>query len=379
MTFFEHQHVARKNTKRLMFYFCLSIIGMNLCAYFAIRGLQSLYFAQPTYGPNVYGPFPLDNYEFHFWDSQIFLVTSLFTTLLIVLGAVYRMIQLRQGGAAVATLFGGKHVDTSTDDSKALIFVELVEKMSIASGCRVPSVYVIPEEPAINAFAAGFSQADSVIVITQGALDKLDKEQLKGILAHEFSHILNSDAQLNMNLMMVIGGLLSVWTFGKILIHPRTRPFKNSKLSFPLYFIGSVFLIIGSLGAMYARLIQTSLCRQREFLADHSASQFTRNPLALAMALDLIQSESLVRFSHPQEDSLRHMLFVCNSRKYSGALSTHPSVEERIKRLAPSWPKEILEGARRHRDWECVDRYWPIASSLGRVAWLPHPKATRVT
>jgi hypothetical protein len=87
---------------------------------------------------------------------------------------------------------------------------------------------------------------------------------------------------------------------------------------------------------MYARLIQTSLCRQREFLADHSASQFTRNPLALAMALDLIQSESLVRFSHPQEDSLRHMLFVCNSRKYSGALSTHPSVEERIKRLAPS-------------------------------------------
>lgn len=336
MTFFEHQRLAKRATRLLIVLLFFSVIGVNLAVYFVVRAIQSIYINNNDF-QGIQGLYPLESDTFHVWDPRTFGLTWVITTGVIVIGALVRLYQLRGGGASVAGMLGGKRVDTSSDDPKIQTLVNVVEEMSIASGCRIPSIYVIEGEAAINAFAAGYSQADSVIAVTQGALDKLDRDQLQGVVAHEFSHILNSDVKLNMNLIGAISGLLAVSTIGRLLLRTRTRSSRNNKGAAPIFLLGLGLFAVGAIGVLFARLIQACISRQREYLADASAVQFTRNPMGLAGALSKIQNEAFLTFAHPESDSVRHMMFVSSLRQFNNWFSTHPDIESRVQRLAPSF------------------------------------------
>lgn len=331
MTFFEHQLEARKATRRLLAALCLAMIGVNVVVYLAFQAYRHLVWNQPrAYDP--YGPAPLTSDSFQWWDPQAFGLVWIITTAIVAAGAIFKLMKIGGKGHGVAMMLGGKPVDPSTDDPKLKQLINIAEEMAIASGCKMPGVYVLPGELAINAFAAGMSQDDAVIAVTEGALQKLDREQLQGVVAHEFSHILNSDVRLNMNLISAIGGLAGLSILGRTLLRAKTR----GRNAGPVVAAGLGLYLIGLIGVLSARVIQASISRQREYLADASAVQFTRNPNGLAGALLKIQDEAHLRFLHPEEESIRHMMFASSLRNFGGLFATHPPLEERIRKLVPS-------------------------------------------
>ena len=229
--------------------------------------------------------------------------------------------------------------------------MNVVEEMAIASGTPTPPVYLLEQERGINAFAAGFTPSDAVIGVTRGCAEQLDRDQLQGVIAHEFSHILNGDMRLNIRLMGVLYGILVIGLIGTFLLRSsffagagRRRSRDNSALAIAA--IGAAVMAVGFIGSFFANLIQASVSRQREFLADASAVQFTRNPRGIAGALEKIAKLATgSRVAHPNASEASHLFF---SQALAGGLqslfATHPPLAERIRRLDPSWqPSEPSE------------------------------------
>src|SRR5262249_2273093 len=172
--------------------------------------------------------------------------------------------------------------------------LNVVEEMSIASGVPMPEVYLMPDEKGINAFAAGTAPDNAVIGVTEGCVRHLKRDELQGVIGHEFSHILNGDMRLNMRLIGVVFGLLCIMLVGRVMLDafirggsPRSSSARNANPP-PIFLLAIGLIVIGWPGAFFGRLIQAAVSRQREFLADASAVQFTRNPLGLAGALKKI-------------------------------------------------------------------------------------------
>jgi hypothetical protein len=209
----------------------------------------------------------------------------------------------------------------------------------------VPEIYVLDGEPGINAFAAGWGPRDAAVAVTRGCLEQLDRDELQGVIAHEFSHVFHGDMRLNIRLMGVLFGIVCLTTIGRIIVRGVGRGAGRSSRgkggAGAIVLFGVALMIIGALGVFFARLIQAALSRQREFLADASAVQYTRNPRGIGMALAKIGGlTAQLRSPHAEEAS--HMLFADGMKRFlGGALATHPPVEERVERVLPGFRRQM--------------------------------------
>ena len=265
---------------------------------------------------------------------------AIITTLFIVGATLYKTAQLSAGGSQVAQQVGGTLVSPATTDPLRSRLRNVVEEMAIASGVPVPEIYVLERESGINAFAAGFTPGDTAIAVTRGALEMLDRDELQGVIGHEFSHILNGDMRLNIRLMGVLFGIMSLGLMGRMMLRGLRFSGSGSKRGkgVPVILIlGLGLLILGAVGVFFARIIKAGVLRQREYLADASSVQFTRQSMGLANALKKIggfEAGSLIRSTDPEEIS--HMLFGSGAR-FNGLFATHPPLTERIQALDPSF------------------------------------------
>ena len=244
------------------------------------------------------------------------------------------------GGTVVAERLGGRRVFPNTIDPAERRLLNVVEEMALASGVPVPPVFLLSEEQGINAFAAGYSPSDAVVGVTRGCAEQLTRDELQGVVAHEFSHILNGDMRLNMRLIGVLHGILLMGLIGRELL--RLGAFGGggalaTKTTAPphLLVIGLAFMIIGFLGLFIGNLIKAAVSRQREYLADASAVQFTRNPEGIAGALKRIGAAVFgSKLATPRAAEASHMYF---AEGISSLFATHPPLNDRIARIEPQW------------------------------------------
>jgi Zn-dependent protease with chaperone function len=322
MDFFDRQDRARRNTKVLVFYFGVAVTLLVLATYTAIVLAFFAAGLKESAGEAT----------FHWWEPELLLWATLGTLAVILVGSISKTLELSKGGSAVAEMLDGRLVDSNTTEPDERRLLNVVEEMAIASGVPVPQVYVLDGEAGINAFAAGHSPSDAAIGATRGCMKLLSRDELQGVVGHEFSHILNGDMRLNLRLMGLIFGILCLTVVGRILI--RTRGRKN-----PMPLLGLALIVIGWAGVFFGRLIQAAVCRQREVLADASAAQFTRNPQGLASALKKIGG--LAQGSHMESahaEEAGHLFFANGLRdSFFGLMSTHPPLEERIRALDPEF------------------------------------------
>jgi len=330
--FFGQQDEARRQTSRLVILFAIAVFLIVIAVYLAVTA--GLFVAQFFQGQQQF--FSIRT----LWDPQLFGWVSGLTLLLIGGGSWYRLHSLKQGGGrAVAEMLGGKRVPSATDDPLLRRLLNVVAEMAIASGLPVPPVYVL-EQSGINAFAAGFAAGDAVIAVTRGAVDLLGRDELQGVIAHEFSHILNGDTRLKMRLMGLMFGVTLISDAGILLLSSgRTVAYSSRQRGThpALLAIGFLLFLVGTIGAVLADLIKRAVSRQREFLADAAAVQYTRNPEGIAEALKIIGGfKPGSRVIHPAAQQASHFFFG-NARKEGRAdwWATHPPLIERIRRLEP--------------------------------------------
>ena len=327
MDFFEAQDRARRRTKWLLLYFAFAVVGIILSVHCVVS--FSLHF---TGRPGL------------FWDRGVFGLNALGTGLLIFGGTLYKSMHLARGGAVIAEDLGGRRVDPATGAPDERKLLNVVQEMAIASGMPVPQVYVMDGEMGINAFAAGTDPSNAVIGVTRGCMDVLSRAELQGVVAHEFSHILNGDMRLNMRLIQVIFGILILTIIGRTILYSM-RPMGLSRRSSregggaiaAILLLGLGFIIVGGVGSLFARLLQAAVSRQREFLADSSAVQFTREPAGLAGALKKIGGwDDGATMRSPKALEASHMFFA-EGGMFNWGLATHPPLEVRIRALQPHW------------------------------------------
>ncbi len=268
---------------------------------------------------------------FTFWNPQLFAGVAVGTFAVILIGSAYKTMALAGGGSAVAESLGGRLVNPNTTNPDERKLLNVVEEMAIASGVPVPQVYVLDNEDYINAFAAGHTTGDAAVAVTRNCMTKLTRDELQGVIGHEFSHILNGDMRLNLRLIGILFGIFCIATIGRILMYVRGR---NSG---GVVMMGLLLLAIGSLGVLFGRLIQAAVSRQREFLADASSVQFTRNPLGLSGALQKIGGYGS-RMESPHASDASHLFFgnALGDPLFSW-MSTHPPIDQRIRAIDPTW------------------------------------------
>ncbi|MEH2135229.1 M48 family metallopeptidase [Nostoc sp.] len=316
MNFFEHQDRARQNTQQLIGLFSLSIAVMIMAIYVAALFLFRV-------APRAW------------WHPGLFIYVAGITIIAIAVGSLYKIACLRQGGSVIAQELGGRLLLPDMADEQGRQLLNIVEEMAIASGISVPQVYLLERETSINAFAAGFTPNDAVIGVTRGTLQHLSRDELQGVIGHEFSHILNGDMRLNLRLVGLLHGILFIYLTGELLwrIRGDFRLGKEDK-GLPIWAFGLALMAIGGIGLLCGRLIKAAVSRQREFLADASAVQFTRNPNGLTGVFQKLQQMDS-RLISPGAEASSHMFFgnALNPSFWEDMFSTHPPIAERIRRV----------------------------------------------
>jgi Zn-dependent protease with chaperone function len=268
--------------------------------------------------------------------------TAAMASLLIVGATIYKTSLLSSGGGRVALDMGGTLIPPDVQDPLRRRLRNVVEEMAIASGIPVPEIYVLEEESGINAFAAGFTPGDAAVAVTRGCLELLDRNELQGVIAHEFSHILNGDMRLNIRMMGVLFGIMVLGILGRFILrssyYGRSVSSSRNKGAPVVLILGLGLAILGWVGVFAARIVKASVSRQREFLADASAVQFTRQTDGLANALKKIggySDKSFIKNVDPEEVS--HMLFAGGAARLTSMFATHPPLIERINALDPDF------------------------------------------
>lgn len=323
MDFFEHQANARRQTGRLLVYF-LAAVGFTLLA---INGL--------LFGIGRWMDIPMQGGVFwHVWTPQ----AVVGTLLIIGVGSLREYLMLRGGGIALAESMGARRLDFATTDLAERQFLNVVAEMSIASGVPAPTLFVLDNETGINAFVAGLSLDQTVMVVTGGALGQFNRDELQAVVGHEFSHILNGDMRLNVRLLALLAGILAIGQVGGFLVRisldtsrRRSRRGSDSRkggVAPHLAVLGAAMWLVGYIGLFFGRLIKAAISRQREFLADASSVQFTRNPDGLASALLKIRDQHSW-LSGLYAETMSHMC-IAESLDFSSWLATHPPLEERV-------------------------------------------------
>jgi Zn-dependent protease with chaperone function len=338
--FFARQEQSRRTSRVLVVVFLLAFILVALATTAILSAALRLY----TENNSLF----LGTENWQQWlegHGGLVLTAAVGTFGAMVLASFYRAATLARGGGHTARSLGGTRVSGAGNDPLERRLVNVVEEMALASGLPVPEIYVLEQEAGINAFAAGRTGGDAAIAVTRGALQHLDRNELQGVIAHEFSHILNGDMRLNQQLIGLSFGILVLSLIGRWLLRSvrytrASRGRKNGGVAAALA-IGLGFTIIGGIGIVLSRLIKAGVSRQRERLADASAVQFTREPEGLAGALKKIGGYS-ARIVSVDTEEVAHMLFEGRSQALSGWFATHPPLLERIRALEPSFEARDL-------------------------------------
>jgi Zn-dependent protease with chaperone function len=326
--FFQRQASARRNTSLLVVLFLTAVvlITLSVClvGYFVTRS-ESTGLAFDDWLLSSHG-----------------MITALTVVLLIFIGSLSRWADLAGGGVRVAKMVGARAIDPDTRDSDERKLRNIVEEMAIASGVTVPELYVMDNEAGINAFVAGYTPGQAVMVVTHGALTQLTRDELQGVVGHEFSHIFNGDMRLNVRLIVLLAGILMIGQIGMFLFQISFggarygRASRDDKNKVPVAAIGLALVVIGYVGVFFGRLIQAAVSRQRESLADASSVQFTRNPEGIASALFKIGLKGGYLDATSHASNMNHMCFGEAARmKFSSLLASHPPIEERINAIQP--------------------------------------------
>ncbi len=332
MNFFAAQDQARRSSRRLVYAYIVATIAIVL-GVTAVAGFALFNFSELGYD--------LTPGAFVRHQTPLLAGIALLTTVFVLGASMYKTALLSSGGKRVAVDMGGTLVATDVQDPLRRRLRNVVEEMAIASGVPVPEIYVLEEEQGINAFAAGYAPSDAAIAVTRGTLELLDRDELQGVIAHEFSHILNGDMKLNIRLMGVLFGIMALTLIGRLIVrggyHANIVSSSRGRGAPVALVIGLGLVILGGIGIFFARAIKASISRQREYLADASAVQFTRQSTGIASALKKIggySAGSLISATDPEEIS--HMLFGTGAR-LSGMFATHPPLVARIQALDPSF------------------------------------------
>ena len=327
MDFFREQEIARRNTRRL--------IGLFLLAVLALIVITNLLFIGLLTGGDL-------SYFFEYFDWSVFIVVGAFVAMVIGIVVLVNWLLFARGGKQVATALGGTLVQPATDDPMERRAANIVQEMALAANMPVPSLFVLNEETGINAFAAGTSPTNAVVAVTHGALTILSRDQLQGVIGHEFSHILNGDMRLSIRLAAMLRGITFIGDFGSALLrgssHRRGFGGGKSNDQGAVVGLGLGLLLVGLLGGLMAGLIKSAISKQKEYLADASAVQFTRNPEGIGDALKIIgghESGTLVEAGRATEMS--HLFFGQVQHRLWSGFATHPPIEERINRIDPDW------------------------------------------
>lgn len=377
MNFFEAQHQARKRTRWLVLWFALGVIGTVATLYAATIGITHFLDAKSIAQPS---------------DQSLPAGVAIVGLVVILLGSFFKLLQLGQGGSVVARDMGARPVDPATRDTAERRLLNVVEEMAIASGIPAPQVWVMDDEESINAFAAGTEPSNAVVAVSRGCLKELTRAELQGVVAHEFSHILNGDMRLNVRLIGWLFGLMMIAMLGRgilsILRHVRVRSSGDNKNGGGLLLVivvsGAAVWLIGSVGVFFGRLIQAAVSRQREYLADASAVQFTRDPQGIAGALKKILVQQGGTLHAPRAAEAAHMFFTSPGSLLSGLLATHPPLAERIRLLDPSVVASMAEAQRNKNDSRSSEisakREWQSSalSGLGAAASINADYGTKM-
>jgi Zn-dependent protease with chaperone function len=332
--FFKSQDIARRKSSILVGYYFLAVALIILAVYLAVAAV-------------FYGAMAKEGTEFSaksLWNPDVFVWVTGVTALIVAIGSIYKISQLSSGGASVAQLLGGREIASNATDVNERKILNVVEEMSIASGVPVPRVFILEEE-GINAFAAGFSTGDAVVGVTRGCITQLNRDELQGVVAHEFSHILNGDMRLNIRLIGVLNGILVISLIGYWIFRSTSRVRSKKGNALPIIMLGLLLWIIGYIGVFFGKLIKSAVSRQREFLADASSVQFTRNPAGIAGALKKIGSFAAgSRVSNEHAEEASHFFFSNGlAESFFNLMATHPPLEERIRRIDPTFAMEMHE------------------------------------
>jgi Zn-dependent protease with chaperone function len=341
LNFFEAQDKARRNTLWLIVLFVLAVAGLILLTnFFLLSILVYVKTKQIVVSPEML-------YYYYSWKE--FTIVSVGVCLLILGGSSYKALSLSGGGPTVAEMLGGRLVSHATTDLQQRQLLNVVEEMAIAAGMPIPQVYLL-SDTSINAFAAGISPANAVIGITEGTLRRLSREELQGVIAHEFSHIANGDMRLNIRLIGLLHGILLIGLIGYFLVRSlrfagRSRSSKGGAGLLAIAALGIGLMIIGYAGSFFGQWIKAIVSRQREYLADSSAVQFTRNQDGIAGALKKIGGSAVGSYiSSPSAPEYSHAYFVNGLNFFLQPwFATHPPLEKRIRRIEPRWDGEYLK------------------------------------
>jgi Zn-dependent protease with chaperone function len=336
--FFFRQDQARKNIRKLVGIFILAVTLIIAFIYFALQLIYYIYLLTSISPTNrtVADYYSQKANAFSFCDPSLFFLIAGLVTLFIAVASYIKMHQLEKGGGAIAEMLGGRLVPQGSADPLERRFLNVVEEMAIASGASVPLAYILENEKGINAFAAGLTMHDSAIAVTRGALEHLTRDELQGVVAHEFSHILNGDSRLNTQLIAILYGILIIGIIGgSIIDHHRL-----TKTSIFVFSAGIVLAIVGYTGSFMGRIIQCAVSRQKELLADASSVQFTRNSSGLANALKKIGGYALGSLINSSTSKQASHLFISESSidfLFPKLLATHPPLSQRIQLLDPQF------------------------------------------
>ena len=359
MNFFRAQDEARGRTTKLVVLLVLAIVVLAGTLYaLAVLGQRKLGLSR----------------EIDWLQPKLFVATAGTALVVIIGGSLLRIAELSKGGSAIAVRLGGRLVGGTTKDLAERRYLNVVQEMALASGLPVPLCFVIDGDETINAFAAGNSPQDAAVGVTRGALRNLTRDELQGVIAHEFSHIGNGDMKLNLRIIGTVAGLTALAQLGYILIRIGLNSGSGRKNNaLPLALVGLVVVLVGLGGVFFARVIQASVSRQREYLADASAVQFTRNPLGLASALRKVAGLSgAQRAASSAELEAQHMFFAGSAGFLESLFSSHPPINERIRRVDPSFDGHIPDVAPVAAEAEAADDE-PVSGLSGRAVATPPP------
>jgi len=370
MDFFEQQHRARRRTWLMLLLFLLAVAAIVaafdlVCAIVYI----GLFDVQILYSSSLLQQVP----------RSVYVWSTLATLLVIGWGTASRLYRLSGGGVAVADLIGARHVKRDTGEPAERRLLNVVEEMALASGITVPLVFVMDDQHAINAFAAGYSPNEATVIVTRGALEQLNRDELQGVVAHEFSHILNGDMRLNIHLVGVIAGIVMIGSIGGFLMTGIRDgdDLRRAGTDIRVFFLGLLLWLIGSIGVLAGRLIKAVISREREFLADASAVQFTRNPEGIGGALFKIgRRGSTIAQRHAEE--LSHMCIGAPVNDFFefAVFHDHPPLDERIERLLGSGAGRLLRERMERAEAATLSAQGsPVVSELVSPLYAPRKAA----
>ena len=335
MNFFQEQERARQHTGWLVGIFIIAVLMLIAITIVFVIGLY-------LYLDDI----PLANFltdPLAYVSPDILYGVVVLVVGVVVAGSITKYLSLSSGGKSVAIALGGRQLNRNSADAQEKKLLNVVEEMSIASGISTPTVYII-EENGINAFAAGLTLDDAVIGVTRGCVEKLDREELQGVIAHEFSHIFNGDMRLNLQLTATLHGILLIGLIGRFILRSSTRRShstrsSSSKKGGGLYVLalGAGLFVIGYVGTFFGSIIKANVSRKREYLADATAVQYTRYPRGISGALKKIAYYSSA-LNAPAAETYSHLYFAEGiSTMFSSLLATHPPLDRRIKKIEPRW------------------------------------------